>query len=166
MAPRMEDHAQGPSAQSWCGLANFGYKWCRKPTNVTFTDYTSATWPVGDAMNAWMHTSYNNSLYLYWRASGASDVYVYEGNYGANGWYGYATNSWSGTCMTGSTIRLNTYYYTGAHYAKTVAIHEVGHSIGFNHHGSCASIMYTDPTRCAANITTCDAQAAAELYPY
>lgn len=154
------------SAQSSCGLARFGYKWCRKPTNVTFTDYTSTTWPVGDAMNAWMYTSYSNSLYLHWRGSGASDVYVYEANYGANGWAGYATNSWSGTCLTGSTIRLNTYYYTGAHYAKTVAIHEVGHSLGFAHHGSCASIMYTDPTRCAAAITTCDAQAASELYPF
>jgi len=36
-------------------------------------------------MNAWMYTSYTNSLYLYWRSSGASDVYVYEGNSGANG---------------------------------------------------------------------------------
>jgi hypothetical protein len=155
----------GVTAQSWCGLARFGYKWCRKPTNVTFTDYTGANWPVGDAMNAWMYTSVNNSLYLQWRSSGASDVMVYEGNYGS-AWYGYATNSWSGSCLTGSTIRLNNYYYSGAHYAKTVAIHEVGHSIGFNHHSNCNSIMYTDPTQCAAATTSCDAQAAAELYPY
>jgi hypothetical protein len=154
------------TAQSSCGLARFGYKWCRKPTNVTFTDYTSTLWPVGDAMNAWMYTSYNNSLYLFWRSSGASDVTVYESYYGYTGWYGYATNSWSGTCMTGSTIQLNNTYHSGAHYAKTVAIHEVGHSIGFAHHGSCSSIMYTDPTRCAAATTTCDAQAASELYPY
>lgn len=165
-APAVSELSQGgPSAQSWCGLARFGYKWCRNPTNVTFTDYTGTRWPVGDAMNAWMYTSISNSLYLHWRASGTSDVYVYESYYGYTGWYGYASNNWSGTCMTRSTIQLNNTYYTGAHYAKTVAIHEVGHSIGFHHHGNCNSIMYTNPTACAANITSCDAQAASELYP-
>ncbi|MFP2931873.1 matrixin family metalloprotease [Pyxidicoccus sp. 3LG] len=165
--PTMEQVPHGgPTAQSWCGLARFGYKWCRKPTNVTFTDYTGTRWPVGDAMNAWMYTSVSNSLYLYWRSSGASDVYVYEAYYGYTGWYGYATNNWSGTCMTRSTIQLNNTYYTGAHYAKTVAIHEVGHSIGFHHHPNCNSIMYIDPTQCAATTTSCDAQAAGELYPY
>lgn len=154
------------TAQNSCNLAGFGYKWCRRPANITFTDYTGTSWPVGDAMNAWMYTSVNNGLYLYWRSSGTSDVYVYEAYYGYTGWYGYATNSWSGGCMTGSKIQLNKTYYTGAHYAKTVAIHEVGHSLGIAHHGSCASIMYTDPTQCAASITTCDAQKAAELYPY
>ncbi|WP_141591585.1 matrixin family metalloprotease [Myxococcus sp. AB056] len=154
------------TAQSWCGLARFGYKWCRKPTNVTFTDYTGTRWPVGDAMNAWMYTNISNSLYLYWRSSGASDVMVYEAWYGATGWYAYATNSWSGSCMTRSTIQLNNTYHRGAHHAKTVAIHEVGHSIGFAHHGNCNSIMYTDPTVCAATTSSCDAQAAAELYPY
>jgi hypothetical protein len=157
---------EGPTAQSWCGLARFGYKWCRNPANVTFTDYTGTGWPVGDAMNAWMYTSVSNSLYLYWRSSGVSDVYVYEAYYGYNGWYGYASNNWSGTCMTRSTIQLNDTYYTGAHYAKTVAIHEVGHSIGFNHHPNCNSIMYSDATQCAATTTSCDAQAAGELYPY
>ncbi len=165
--PQMQQAPQGgPSAQSWCGLARFGYKWCRKPTNVTFTDYTSTRWPVGDAMNAWMYTSVSNSLYLHWRSSGTSDVTVYESYYGYNNWYGYATNSWSGSCLTRSTIQLNNTYYGGAHHAKTVAIHEVGHSLGFAHHGNCNSIMYTNPTACAANITSCDAQAVAELYPY
>ncbi|MCY1078056.1 matrixin family metalloprotease [Archangium lansingense] len=154
------------SAQSWCGLARFGYKWCRNPTNVTFTDYTGTRWPVGDSMNAWMHTSINNSLYLHWRSSGTSDVTVYEAYYGYTGWYGYAGNSWSGSCMTRSTIQLNNTYYTGAHYAKTVTLHEIGHSLGFYHHSNCNSIMYTDPTQCTAALTSCDAQAAAELYPY
>lgn len=155
------------TAQNWCGLARFGYKWCRKPTNVTYTDYTSTRWPVGDAMNAWMYTSVNNSLYLLWRSSGASDVTVYEAYYGYTGWYGYATNTWSGSCMLpGSIIKLNNTYHSGAHYAKTVAIHEVGHTIGFAHHSNCNSIMYTDPTQCTAAATSCDAQAAAELYPY
>jgi hypothetical protein len=162
----VDERPQGPSAQSWCGLPLFGYKWCRRPTNVTFTDYTGSSWPVGDAMNAWMHASVSNSLYLYWRSSGTSDVMVYEKAYGYTGWYGYATNSWSGTCMTRSTIQLNNTYYTGAHYAKTVAIHEVGHSLGIAHYWNCNSIMYTDPTVCAAAVTSCDAQAAAELYPY
>jgi len=154
------------TAQSWCGLQNFGYKWCRNPTNVTFTDLTGTRWPVGDSMNAWMYTSVSNSLYLHWRSSGASDVTVYEAYYGYNGWYGYALNSWSGTCMTGSTIKLNNTYYTGAHYAKTVTLHEIGHSLGFAHHGNCNSIMYTDPTQCTAALTSCDAQAAGERYPY
>ncbi|MCP3166043.1 matrixin family metalloprotease [Myxococcus qinghaiensis] len=154
------------TAQNWCGLVSFGYRWCRRPANITFTDYTSTRWPVGDAMNAWMYTSISNSLYLHWRASGASDVMVYEAWYGATGWAGYATNSWSGACMTRSTLQLNNSYHSGAHYAKTVSIHEVGHSLGLAHHGNCNSIMYSSPTQCAATTTTCDAQAAAELYPY
>jgi hypothetical protein len=164
--PMLKAGPDSVTAQSWCGLQFFGYKWCRKPTNVTYTDYTGTRWPIGDALNAWMYTSVNNSLYLQWRSSGTSDVTVYESYYGYTGWYGYATNSWSGYCMTRSTIQLNNTYYTGAHYAKTVALHEVGHSIGINHHGNCNSIMYTDPTQCTAALTTCDAQAAAELYPY
>ena len=154
------------TAQNSCGLKSFGYKWCRKPTNVTYTDYTGASWPIGDALNAWMNTGIPNSLYLSWRSSGTSDVYVYESYYGYTGWYGYTTNSWSGGCMTGSRIQLNKTYYTGAHYAKAVSLHEVGHSLGIAHLGNCSSIMYTDPTQCAATISTCDAQMAAELYPY
>src|SRR6218665_1080822 len=164
--PLLKAGPDGGTAQSWCGLAGFGYKWCRKPANVTYTDYTSTLWPVGDAMNAWMYTNVSNSLYLHWRSSGASDVMVYESYYGYTGWYGDATNSWSGTCMTPSTLQLNNTYHSGAHYAKTVAIHEVGHSLGFAHHSHCNSIMYTNPTACTAAITSCDAQAAAEFYPY
>jgi len=162
-----ESPSQGPSAQSWCGVPYFAHKWCRKPTNITFTDYTSATWPVGDGMNEWMYNSYNNSLYLHWRSSGTSDVMVYEANYGANNWYGYATyNAASASCMANAVIKLNTYYYSGWHYAKTVSTHEIGHVLGLNHHKDCNSIMYYQPVSCAANITTCDMQAVAERYPY
>ncbi len=163
----MEARPTGPSAQSWCGIPFFPHKWCRKPTNITFTDYSSTKWPVGDGMNEWMHNSYNNSLYLHWRASGTSDVMVYEANYGANGWYGYARyNAASASCMANATIQLNTYYYSGWHYGKTVSTHEIGHVLGLNHHKDCNSIMYYNPTACAANITTCDMQAVSERYPY
>lgn len=162
----VEERSSGPSAQSWCGLARFGQKWCRKPTNITFTDYSSTRWPFGDGMNEWMYNSYSNSLYLYWRASGTSDVMVYENYYGYTGWYGIANYNFSGSCITNAMIRLNNTYHTGWHYAKTVATHEIGHVLGFNHHPDCNSIMRSNPTLCAANITTCDMQAAAELYPY
>ncbi|WP_225409505.1 matrixin family metalloprotease [Stigmatella hybrida] len=164
--PQLKEEPQGPSAQSWCGIPLFGYKWCRRPANITFTDLTGPNWPVGDSMNAWMYTNVSNSLYLHWRASGASDVMVYAAAYGYNGWYGYAYNNWSGTCMTKSTIQLNETYRAGAHHTKTVTIHEIGHSLGLNHHWDCNSIMYSQPTACAAAVTSCDAQAASELYPY
>ena len=142
-------------------------RWCRKPTNITFTDYSGPNWPVGDGMNEWMYNNYNNSLYLYWRASGTSDVMVYSTNYGADNWYGYATcNAASASCIANAQIQLNTYYYSGWHYAKTVSTHEIGHVLGLNHHKDCNSIMYYNPTACAANITTCDMQAVAERYPY
>ena len=158
--------SDGVTAQAWCGVKFLGYKWCRKPTTVTYTDYTSTRWPVGDALTAWMNTGVPNSLSLSWRSSGTSDVTVHESYYGYTGWHAYGTNSWSGSCMTGSNLKLNNTYYTGAHHSKTLTLHEIGHTLGIGHHTDCNSIMYTDPTQCAAALTSCDAQAAAELYPY
>jgi hypothetical protein len=63
--------------------------------------------PVDAPLEPWMYTNVSNSLYLYWRANGTSDVMVYAKAYGYTSWYGYATNSWSGSCMTKSTQRRN-----------------------------------------------------------
>lgn len=167
IAPIVEHNERElPTTKSWCGLPGFGYKWCRRPTSVTYTNYAGWRWPVGEALNAWMYTGISNSLYLYQRWSGWSDVMVYGNWYGYTGWYGYAwNNQWYG-CMTSSTVNLNNTYYTGYHYAKTVALHEVGHTLGFAHYWNCNSIMYTNPTVCRASLTSCDAQAASEVYRY
>ncbi|MCY1032718.1 matrixin family metalloprotease [Corallococcus sp. BB11-1] len=165
-APSVEEAPRGPTAQSWCGVPLFGYKWCRYPTNVSYTDFTTTRWPVGDAMNAWMYTSISNGLYLHWRGSGSSDVMVYENWYGTNGWYAYTWNYASGGCMTGSIVNMNNTYHAGAYHAKSVAVHEIGHTLGIAHHWDCNSIMYSSPTVCGSAVTSCDAQVAAEMYRY
>ncbi|RKI72678.1 hypothetical protein D7X55_06890 [Corallococcus sp. AB049A] len=164
--PSVEDAPSGPRAQSWCGVPLFGYRWCRYPTNVTYTDFTTTRWPVGDAMNAWMYTSISNGLYLHWRGSGSSDVMVYENWYGNNGWLAYTWNYASGGCMTGSVVNMNNTYHAGAYHAKSVSVHEIGHTLGIAHHWDCNSIMYSSPTVCGSAVTSCDAQVAAELYRY
>ena len=164
-APLMKEVSRGPTAQSWCGVPVFGYKWCRRPTNVTYTDFTTTRWPVGDAMNAWMYTSVSNSLYLHWRGSGSSDVMVYENWYSQN-WLAYTWNDASGARMTGSNDNMNTRYHAGAYHAMSVSVHEIGHTLGIAHHWDCNSIMYSSPTVCGSAVTSCDAQVAAELYRY
>ncbi|RKH36961.1 matrixin family metalloprotease [Corallococcus sicarius] len=165
-APMLKEAPRGPTAQSWCGVPVFGYRWCRNPANVTFTDFTTTRWPVGDAMNAWMYTSVSNSLYLHWRGSGSSDVMVYENWYGNNGWLAYTWNYASGGCMTGSIVNMNNTFHAGAYHAKSVSVHEIGHTLGIAHHWDCNSIMYSSPTVCGSAVTSCDAQVAAELYRY
>ena len=102
--PCWSEAPRGPTAQSWCGVPRFGYKWCRKPTNVTFTDFTTTRWPVGDAMNAWMYTSVSNSLYLNWRGSGTPTSWSTRTSTATTAGSAYTWNYASGSCITGSIV--------------------------------------------------------------
>jgi hypothetical protein len=172
-APVADHDAPTPQA-GWCNVPMFnGFtKWCRNPTVVRYNDYTGAKWPVGDALNAWTYTNISNSLYLRWQSGGAADVSVSEGWYGYY-WHGYYwTQAWTSIsnygCLSWASIGFNNTTTTWGQ-AKAVAIHEVGHSIGFDHRGGsgdCTSIMNPNPAACGAALTYCDAQAAAQVYPY
>lgn len=65
-----------------------------------------------------------------------SMVRVREGNWGASGWEGLTSVSYSGGFIAGSMSQLNLYYLPSnapAAQRQVVWAHELGHALGLNH---------------------------------
>lgn len=136
--------------QSWNG-----YHWARTGTlalslgnnlNTAWTPYLAAAAPQWSAAN-------NIDLYV---QSGKTpggvcngvygSVQVCNGDYGANGWLGYAMVWTSRGFIVQATVQLNDYYFGQAYYNTTawrqqVTCQEVGHTLGLAH----TNEVRTDP---------------------
>ena len=140
--------------QSWNG-----YRWARTGllTIGVGNNLTSAWSPyLTTAANAWSSVSKIDFKVIAGKST-ASCAAVYgtvqacNGNYGANGWLGYANVWLSNGFIVQATVRLNDYYFNTARYntaawKKMTACQELGHTIGLDH---------ADVTRTNTNLGTC-----------
>lgn len=147
-----------PSAaltQSWNG-----YKWSRTGTlAIPLGNNLGSVWSprLVPTATAW---SAANSIDLVPAAGRATSsacgpvfgtVQVCNGNYGANGWLGYANVWLSGGFIVQGTVRLNDYYFGLAKYnteawRQMTICQEIGHTLGLAH---------TNTTRTDANTGSC-----------
>ncbi len=128
--------------QSWNG-----YHWNRTgPLAIALGSNVSAAWSsyVSTAATQW--SAANNIDFV--KVAGTSSsptcsavygtVQVCDGNYGANGWLGYATVYTSGTVIVEATVKLNDYYFSGGNFdtpawRAMTACQEIGHTLGLAH---------------------------------
>jgi predicted Zn-dependent protease len=119
------------------------WHWHRGGASVQINMYNTATYrtEASNAINDW-----NNNTILYTPQLGShTDVHVFDGNYGANGWAGLASlESVSGSHILHAHARLNYYYSMSSGYKQGVQCQEVGHTFGIDHSntGSCMGLGY------------------------
>lgn len=128
--------------QSWNG-----YHWSRTgPLAIQIGNNLDATWSpyYNNATSQW--NAANNIDFVAVAGSAPTStcdpvygtVQVCNGNYGANGWLGYATVYTSGTIVVEATVKLNDYYFGMARYNTTAwramtMCQEIGHTLGLAH---------------------------------
>ena len=126
-----------------------GYHWARKgPLAIKTVSRLSTSWApyFKQALSGWSVASQIDlvgSTGSYNAACGAvyATIQVCNGNYGANGWLGYANVWTSGGYIVEGTVKLNDYYFSQARY-KTAAwksatiCQEIGHTIGLAHNNT------------------------------
>ncbi|MBV8972235.1 MAG: PEPxxWA-CTERM sorting domain-containing protein [Sphingomonadaceae bacterium] len=141
--------------QSWNG-----YHWQRTgPLAIQLGSNVGSAWGSYVAAAATEWSAANNIDFVQVRGTSPTSacnpvfgtVQVCNGNYGKNGWLGYATVYASGTVILEATVKLNDYYFAGGTYdtaawrAQT-ACQEIGHTLGLAHN---------DTIRTDANKGTC-----------
>ncbi|WP_344196777.1 hypothetical protein [Kribbella karoonensis] len=130
------------SAREWCN-----HRWSYGAFNdpqVYFLDHTSSRWPVTNAVADWYKAVGIDAYYRWYTAgcpSGRHCVNVYNGNYGASGWYGLTT--WNPGTQGPVTVKLNDHYSLTANQHRTIACHELGHALSLAHATSTSSCMYS-----------------------
>lgn len=143
--------------QSWNG-----YHWARTgPLQLALGDNVSADWKPFFTTAAAQWSAGNSNLSFAptigsTAASTCNPIYgtvqACSGNYGANGWLGYAT-VWTGGggYIVQATVKLNDYYfaqpnYNTAAWRAMTACQEIGHTFGLAH---------ADVDRSNTNLGTC-----------
>jgi hypothetical protein len=127
--------------------------------NVRFNDHAGAAWPTDTVVYTWNTTQGIDSSYL-WNScpfkAGARCVDVYDADYGADGYAGYAHLFWpngTGVVSTGGPggpfaeqgnwVELNDHYEAGknANVHLAVETHELGHILGLGHNTCSCDVM-------------------------
>lgn len=128
--------------QSWNG-----YRWARTgPLSIAVGNNVSSVWKpyVTTAAAQWSAASNIDFVSTIGAtiAPACNAVYgsvqVCSGNYGANGWLGYATVWLGGGFISQATVKLNDYYFLNAKYntpdwRSFTACQELGHALGLAH---------------------------------
>jgi hypothetical protein len=128
--------------QSWNG-----YHWARTgELSIALGDNVSAIWKPYFTTAATQWSTADNIDFAptigSTVASTCGAVYgsiqVCSGNYGANGWLGYATVWLGGGFINQATVKLNDYYFSMAKYntaawRSMTACQEIGHTLGLAH---------------------------------
>ncbi len=141
--------------QSWNG-----YHWARTgPLSIGIGNNLDAKWSplLAPAANAWSAAPAIDFVAIAGRTSPATcapvfgTVQVCNGNYGANGWLGYANVWLSGGFIVQGTVRLNDYYFSTATYntaawRQMTICQEIGHTLGLAH---------ADVSKSNLNLGTC-----------
>jgi predicted Zn-dependent protease len=142
----------------------FGNKWCDNDATLSLqtsggSAYVLAHQPVYDAASAWSAVS-SNFNYTQLGENQMADVWVFSTPWGGPG-SSYAVESHfaPGTCRQSSNVTFNTMYSWNPPYTTcngstswvslySVALHELGHSVGLNHSGDVNAIMYATMDLC------------------
>lgn len=128
--------------QSWNG-----YHWARTgPLVIGLGDNVSSAWDsyVTKAASQWSAAPNIDFVEVPGSVTGSActasygSVQVCSGNYGANGWLGYASVWTSGGFIVQATVQLNDYYFSSAKYNTAAwramtACQEIGHTLGLAH---------------------------------
>lgn len=140
--------------QSWNG-----YKWARTgPLAIGLGNNLDSVWSPRLVPTAAQWSAANNIDFVVTLGQSTSacgavygSVQVCNGNYGANGWLGYANVWLSGGYIVQATVRLNDHYFGQTKYnteawRQMTICQEIGHTLGLAH---------TNTSRTNANTGSC-----------
>lgn len=141
--------------QSWNG-----YRWARTgPLAINLGNNLSSQWAplFAPTAAAWSKATNIDFVPAAGRATSSAcgavygSVQVCNGNYGANGWLGYANVWLAGGFIVQATVRLNDYYFASTKYNTSAwrnmtICQEIGHTLGLAH---------TNTNRTNANTGSC-----------
>ncbi len=128
--------------QSWNG-----YKWSRTgDLAINLGNNLTGTWAprLVPTATAWSVANHIDFIPVSGSSTSSAcspvfgSVQVCNGNYGANGWLGYANVWLSGGFIVEATVRLNDYYFSQAKYnteawRNMTICQEIGHTLGLAH---------------------------------
>lgn len=138
--------------QSWNG-----YRWARTGSlAINLGNNLDAQWSPRfvPTANAWSAAKNIDFVAAAGRSSSPTcsavygSVQVCNGNYGGNGWLGYAYVWLSGGFITQATVRLNDYYFNTTKYntdawKQMTICQEIGHTLGLAHTNTSRSDLNT-----------------------